>query len=115
MAKSTGSVKVGGKSLIRVDPEVVENTGNLGWCIVIADRGFVWIGDTVRHGDSVYMANAWNIRQWGTQKGLGELAMEGPKSETEIDPVPAVVIPMRAVIAFIPADNALWTKAIKNK
>lgn len=105
---TTKTVQVGGKSIIKVDPTIVENTGDFGWCIVVADRGFVWIGDTCRHGDSVYMANAQNIRQWGTQKGLGELAMEGPKAETELDPVPSVVIPMRAVIAFVPADRAKW-------
>ncbi len=106
MAKNT--VTVGGKNILRVDPQTVENTGDYGWCIVVADRGFVWVGDTLRCGDSVYMANAYNIRQWGTQKGLGELATEGPKSETELDPVPSVVIPMRAVIAFVPADRAKW-------
>lgn len=102
------TVTFAGKKMIRVDPQKIENTGNLGWTIVVADRGFVWIGDTLRLGDSVYMANAQNIRQWGTTKGLGELAMEGPKAETELDPVPAVIVPMRAVIAFIPADRAKW-------
>lgn len=109
------SVSVGGKNIIRVDPRRIEEDGDFGWTIVVADRGFVWVGDTMRMGESVYMANAWNIRQWGVKKGLGELAVEGPKGETELDPIPSVVIPMRAVIAFVPADGKVWSEALKKR
>ena len=114
MAKTTKTLsrnktmKAGNKKIIRLDPGSVENSGDYGWAIVVADRGFVWIGDTVKLGDSFYMANVQNIRQWGTKKGLGELATEGPKSETEMDPVPCVIVPARAVLAIIPAVRSVW-------
>ena len=108
--KKTQAITVGGVKVARVDPATMENTGDYGWSIVVADRGFVWVGDTIRHGDSVYMANAFNIRQWGTKRGLGQLALEGPQPESEIDPVGVVVVPMRAVIAFMPTPRQLWNK-----
>ena len=93
---------------ISVDPHRIEEGGDYGWSIVVADRGFVWIGDTLREGDSLFMSNAQNIRQWGTTKGLGELASHGPTKETELDPVDCLIVPMRAVIAVIPSDRTKW-------
>lgn len=112
-ANPTGAVDVvhrgsGVVPHINVDPKRIENSGDYGWSIVVADRGFVWIGDCLREGDSVFMANAQNIRQWGTTKGLGELASHGPTRETELDPIDCLIIPMRAVIAIIPSDTAKW-------
>jgi len=53
--------------------------------IIVADRGWVFVGDCVDEGDgSVTIYNAKNIRRWGTTKGLGELA-NGPTSSTQVD------------------------------
>lgn len=106
--KRNKTTKVGKKTIVRLDPGHIEDTGDYGWAIVLADRGFVWIGDTVKLGDSFYMANVQNIRQWGAKRGLGELATEGPKAETEMDPVPSVIVPARAVLAIIPAVRSVW-------
>src|SRR5512139_1760875 len=92
--------RIAKKSIIRFDPEAVDETGRMGLCIVVVDRGFVWVGDTQIVGSMVYCVNAQNIKQWGVNRGLGELASEGPKSETEMDPIDAVAIPLRAVLAF---------------
>ena len=43
--------------------------------IVVLDRGFVYVGDVALDGDWVVVANAKNIRVWGTSKGLGQLAL----------------------------------------
>lgn len=46
--------------------------------IIVADRGWVFVGHCEDHEDgSVTITNAKNIRNWGTTKGLGELA-DGP-------------------------------------
>lgn len=53
--------------------------------IIVADRGWVFVGDCVDNNDgSVTINNAKNIRQWGTSKGLGELKT-GPTSKTKTD------------------------------
>lgn len=54
--------------------------------IIIADRGWVFVGSCVTNSDrSVTITNAKNIRKWGTLKGLGEL-INGPTSSTVADP-----------------------------
>lgn len=100
---------------IIISPTKMEENGTYGWTIVVADRGFVWIGDCLRQGDSLYCVAAQNIRTWGTQKGLGQLAMTGPTDQTELDPVPCVIVPMRAVIALIPAKEEPWAKYRKGR
>ncbi len=92
-------------------PEIIELTGkstaknpaakrDLGTQIVVADRGFVYVGKTVIEGEFVTVTNARNIRVWGTTKGLGEI-VGGPTSQTKLDKVGQVLIPMKAVIHFI--------------
>ena len=69
--------------------------------IVIADRGWVWVGNVKETKDRVTISNARCIRRWGTTKGVGELAINGPQPETVLDPCGTVVVPTRAVIATI--------------
>lgn len=53
--------------------------------IVVADRGWVFVGDCEDHSDgTVTIHNAHNIRIWGTTKGLGEL-VDGPTKDTKYD------------------------------
>jgi hypothetical protein len=55
------------------------------WRILIADRGWVYVGRPVRDGDQIIVSDAFNIRRWGTVTGLGQLALNGPSSETVLD------------------------------
>ena len=58
--------------------------------IVVADRGWVFVGNVEEHDDkSVTITNCRNIRRWGTTKGLGEL-QSGPTEKTRYDAYPAV-------------------------
>ena len=55
--------------------------------IIVADRGWVFVGDCEDHEDgSVTIRNTQNIRQWGTTKGLGELATGPVAGKTKYDP-----------------------------
>lgn len=54
--------------------------------IIVADRGWVFVGDCIDNLDgSVTIRNAKNIRIWGTTAGLGELRT-GPTPKTKADP-----------------------------
>lgn len=77
--------------------------------IVVADRGFVYVGLVALDGGWVVVREARNIRYWGTTRGLGQLALEGPAATTRLDPVGTVRIPGRAVISLIDTEAALWT------
>lgn len=79
-----------------------------GYAIVVADRGFVYVGACECTDAWCVVSNARNIRRWGTTKGLGELALGGPLSETVLDDVGTVRIPMRAVISLIDTEAAKW-------
>lgn len=77
--------------------------------IVIADRGWVWVGriGPEEHPDHLRLTDASCIRRWGTTRGLGELSLGGPTSSTILDPCGTVIIPRRAVIALLPCAT-LW-------
>lgn len=79
-----------------------------GFAIVVADRGFVYVGDVEHDGKWCVVTNARNIRYWGTKRGLGELALEGPKSETKLDDIGTVRIPSHAVIHIVDTEAAKW-------
>lgn len=79
-----------------------------GFAIVVLDRGFVYVGDVEHDGDWCVITNARNIRYWGTERGLGQLALEGPTEKTRIDIVGTVRAPARAVISLIDTDAAKW-------
>ena len=82
--------------------------------IVVVDRGFVYIGALTSwpsivedEQGMVHLKNAYNIRIWGTTKGLGEL-VNGPTKTTKLDKVGSIQIPLHAVISIIDVDQASW-------
>jgi hypothetical protein len=54
--------------------------------ICILQRGWVMVGDFKREGNDCTLTNASVIRIWGTTKGLGEIALNGPTDKTILDP-----------------------------
>lgn len=83
---------------------------NEGLNIVILDRGFVYVGDVSIEGDWLLIANAKNVRRWGTTQGLGELAAKGPQPETKLDMGGTIKAPMRAVVGLLKCEASSWTK-----
>ena len=81
-------------------------------CIVVADRGHVWVcRDAVETPNWLHLHNARIIRVWGTESGLNSL-IRGPLKETVLDaPAPIVSVAMRAVIALIPCTGG-WKKHV---
>ena len=54
--------------------------------IIVADRGWVFVGDCEDHDDgSVTIRNTQNIRNWGTTRGLGELSTGPVPNKTKYD------------------------------
>lgn len=80
--------------------------------IVVADRGWVFVGSAVSEDDgSVTISNAKVVRYWGTdasKPGLGYLALNGPTSKTKLDPSGTVRIPAHALVATFDTDAAKW-------
>jgi hypothetical protein len=76
--------------------------------IVILDRGFVYVGDVTTDEAWCTIANAQNVRRWGTSRGLGELASGGPTANTKLDPAGTVRAPMRSVVGMLECEAAKW-------
>jgi hypothetical protein len=53
--------------------------------LVILDKGFIYHGDLVVNDDGWFeITSARNVARFGTTRGLGQLAMEGPTKETKL-------------------------------
>lgn len=85
-----------------------EKQENIGKNIVIVDRGWVFVGTVEKSNDWITIENCQCIRRWGTTNGIGELAFEGPKSETKLEKMPMTKIPMRAVIGMVKCNESKW-------
>lgn len=79
-----------------------------GLVLVVADRGFVWVGETVTTEDWVEIKNARCVRRWGTSEGLNELAAKGPLPTTKLDAPADLKVSRKALIAIIPCEAAKW-------
>ena len=89
--------------------ENAEITGEAhGLALVVADRGFVWVGKVVTTQDWVEIENARPVRRWGTKEGLGQLAKEGPLANTVLDAAADLKVSRKALIAIIPCEAEKW-------
>ncbi len=79
-----------------------------GFGIAVLDRGFVYVGDIEHDGDWCVITNARNIRYWGTERGLGQLALEGPTAKTKVDTVGTVRVSARALISILDTEASKW-------
>lgn len=78
------------------------------WRIVIAQRGWVFVGRWSQDGEMVTLTDAKNIRTWGTTKGLGELAQTGPTGKTVLDPAGTVRLHILGVVATLDTEVTEW-------
>jgi hypothetical protein len=77
--------------------------------IAILQRGWVMIGRFERKGDDCFLHDASVIRNWGTTKGLGEIAKNGPTSSTKLDKCyGAVEFDNLTKVATIEVNQDIW-------
>ena len=87
-------------------------TRDLGTQIVVLHRGWVVVGDVSQVGNDVTIANAKCIRRWGTTKGLGEIAANGPNTggsnPTVLDDMGLVTVHELSVVLMLKANPEKW-------
>jgi len=90
MNEEINEIRLNGIDYIRKDSvtAVKEFDGDIK--IVVLQRGWVYIGRFERNGNDCKLHNAYNIRVWGTTKGLAEL-VNGATSSTKLDKCDGVV------------------------
>src|SRR5574343_1520793 len=76
--------------------------------IVILQRGWVAVGYFTQSGSMCELSSASIIRVWGTTKGLGEIAKDGPTSKTVLDPCPKIRFHELTAIAMIDCAEEKW-------
>ena len=76
--------------------------------ICVLQRGWVMIGRYTKEEDTITLEDAYVIRQWGTTKGLGELALEGKQSSTKLDKAGHVEFHVLTVVATVNCDDTKW-------
>lgn len=80
--------------------------------IAVLQRGWVMVGRFERSGNDCALKDASVVRRWGTSKGLGEIALEGPKSETVLDPCGNVQFDYLTVVALLDCAEEKWKNAL---
>jgi hypothetical protein len=81
--------------------------------IVILQRGWVMVGRYYKKGSDCSLKNAYVIRNWGSTKGLGEIAENGPTDKTVLDSTPEVNFHELTVIASLKCKESKWDTKVK--
>ena len=81
--------------------------------IVILQRGWVVVGRWSQEGTTCKLEDASVIRRWGTTKGLGEIAKNGPTSSTVLDNTPVITYHELTAVATIDCEESEWSKKLR--
>lgn len=77
-----------------------------GQCIVVLSYGFVMHGYFYLNDKRGYICNPLNIRRYGTERGLGQIGIEGPTSQTALDAQPDLLIfPVHSLVYYQPCNE----------
>jgi hypothetical protein len=65
--------------------------------IFVLPSGWVIVGNPTRNTDgTITVTNCKNVHRWGTDKGLGQIAMNGPTKTSVLNPYGTVTFPNAA-------------------
>lgn len=81
--------------------------------ITVLHRGWIVVGQYSQDGPRCFVKKGAVIRRWGSERGLGQIAKDGPTSQTILDPTPTVQAHETQVICTFECDSAKWKKHIK--
>ena len=76
--------------------------------IFVCDRSWVLYGHGEIDGEHVVITDCRVIRLWGTTRGLGQLATEGPQSGTKLDPQPETRVHASRIVMEIQCKTGVW-------
>ena len=100
-------VVVDGVTYYASKPEAVDSPIK----IVILQRGWVMVGRFSRKESDCKLSDASVIRNWGTTKGVGEIAEAGPTTSTKLDKTNGLVeFDYLTVVAMISCNEEKWEK-----
>ncbi len=95
-------VEIDGEQYVKLESESQRTA------IVVCDRGFVLVGNISTDDNYLTIYNCSNVRRWGTSRGLGELATNGPLENTKLDPQPTTKVHELQVVQIIDCEESKW-------
>ena len=104
MSNVPTTISIDGTEYVRADS--LGPTEQTEYRIVIAQRGWVFVGQYDADDNEVVLTNAKVIRKWGTTAGLGQLALSGPTSATVLDPAGTVRLHPMSIVATLDTNFA---------
>ena len=111
MKTDVSEIQINGVTYIPKNESKVQYDGEIK--IVILQRGWVVVGRFERNGSDCKVHDASVIRNWGTTRGLGEIAKDGPTESTKIDPTNGLVeFDYLTVVASISCNQVAWAKYV---
>lgn len=105
MGTSIDTIEINGQAYVRAEnapePSPIK--------IVILQRGWCMIGRLSKATEHrIVLVDAQVIRRWGTTRGLGEIAADGPTSKTLLDPAGRVEIHPLTTVAVLDCAPDKW-------
>ena len=79
-----------------------------GFAIVIAERGWVFVGHCEIDEAWCVVKDARVVRRWGTTRGIGQLAESGPTGKTKLDDGGTIRIPLTSLVAALDTEVSKW-------
>lgn len=83
--------------------------------IVVLQRGWVAVGVYSRQGEHAKLERASIVRRWGTEKGLGQLASDGPRPNTTLDAAPPIEFHTLTEVLNIRCNPEKWAKHFEQR
>lgn len=113
MEITQNELTVNGKKYILADSVKQQQQFEGETKILVLQRGWVMVGKLEKKGSECKLHNASVIRNWGTTKGLGEIAIGGPTSSTKLDKCGGVVeFDYLTVVCSIAVNEDKWKSAL---
>jgi hypothetical protein len=111
METKVSEIEINGVAYVPKGSAKVEYTSDVK--IVVLQRGWCMVGRFEKDGSECKLHGASVIRNWGTTKGLGEIAASGPTSSTKLDPTNGTVeFDYLTVVATIACNQTAWAKHV---
>lgn len=111
MTNKPETIKIDEVEYVRKDSVNSTITGDIK--ILILQRGWVMVGYFKKSGNECSLLRANVIRSWGTTKGLGEIAGNGPTINTKLDKCFGLVeFDYLTVVACISCEESKWKNVL---
>ena len=111
MEENTNEMLINGVAYVQKGSNQIQYDGEIK--IVVLQRGWVIVGKFEKSGSECKMHGVSVIRNWGTTRGLGEIAGNGPTKDTKLDPTNGLVeFDYLTVVATISCNQTVWKKYV---